>query len=282
MLLRLISRLPLRLLYRLTPIIYFILYRVRRFRRQIVFENLKNSFPKKSDADLREIERAFYRNFADVAVEAVKARTLNLAELESRVTIVNQEIVRRFASQGQSIVLMAAHHCNWEWLLLASCVVLPLEVVAVYKPLHDKRIESFMFGTRSRFGARPIPANDFFSEIMKGGGKPRCYAMVADQTPLPNEEKYWTRFLNQDSAFFVGADKIAAITRSPVIFVAMKRVRRGYYEASLKVLAEPPYTENDNEVIERYVSEVECQILENPADWLWLHRKWKYKKPLYA
>lgn len=282
MLLDLIAKLPLRLLYALTPAIYFGLYRIWRFRAEIVRENLKNSFPDKSDAERCRIARDFYRNSSEVLVEAIKARTMSRQEIARRVIFVNREIMQVCADQGQSVVLMAAHHCNWEWLLLASSISFPYEVDAVYKPLHDKRVEAFMFSTRTRFGARLIPVQEFFSEIIKRKGKPRCYALLADQTPLADEEKYWTRFLNQDSTFFVGADRIAAITASPVIFIAMKRLRRGYYEATLKLIAEPPYARNASKVIERYVAEVERQIEEHPADWLWLHRKWKYKKPLYA
>ncbi len=282
MLLDLIARLPLRVLYGLTPAIYFGLYRIWGFRAEIVRENLKNSFPDKSDAERCRIARDFYRNASEVLVEAIKARTMSRQEIVRRVAIVNLEIMQACADRGQSVILMAAHQCNWEWLLLASSISFRHGIDAVYKPLHDNRVESFMLTTRARFGARPIPVKEFFSEIIKRKGVPRCYAMVADQTPLADEEKYWTRFLNQDSAFFVGADKIAAITGAPVVFVAMRRLRRGFYEVALKLIAEPPYASDASKVIERYVAEVERQIQTYPADWLWLHRKWKYKKPLYA
>ena len=97
-----------------------------------------------------------------------------------------------------------------------------------------------------------------------------------------DEEKHWTRFLNQDTAFFVGADKIARITRAPVFFVGMTRMRRGYYEARLQLLAEPPYAGEGTDIIERYARVAEAHITQHPADWLWMYRKWKYKKPLYA
>jgi len=108
------------------------------------------------------------------------------------------------------------------------------------------------------------------------------FAMVADQTPLPNEDKYWAKFLFQDTAFLVGPQKIAGIINAPVIFANMQRIQRGYYSVTLKVLAQPPYSNESYEIVEAYVREVEKQILQNPEDWLWLYRKWKYKKPLYA
>ncbi len=128
-------------------------------------------------------------------------------------------------------------------------------------------------------------------EVMKRKGKARAYALVADQTPQKQEEKHWSHFLNQDTAFFVGADKIARILDAPVLFVAMRRERKGYYSARLDLLATPPYPRHADrdadratgaEIIERYARALEDEIRASPADWLWTERKWKYAKPLYA
>ena len=203
-------------------------------------------------------------------------------ELRQRVRIMNIEAVERYTQAGQSVVLLASHHCNWEWLLLTSCLELKIGVDAVYKPLRVDAIDRFMLETRSRFGGNPIPARDFLVEVLKHRGAARMFALVADQTPPREEEKHWTRFLNQDTAFFVGADKIARITRSPVFFVGVTRQRRGYYEARLQLLAAPPYSGEGAGIIERYARVAESHIAQYPADWLWMYRKWKYKKPLYA
>jgi len=166
--------------------------------------------------------------------------------------------------------------------LLAAGAALDVPVDAVYKPQRVAALDRFLRETRSRFGGNPIPHKEFLVEVLKRKTSARAFALVADQTPGKSEEKYWTRFLNQDTAFFVGADKIARITRSPVIFVGMRRLSRGYYEAKLELLAEPPYSGDTTQIIERYARAVERQILASPADFLWLHRKWKYKKPAYA
>ena len=122
---------------------------------------------------------------------------------------------------------------------------------------------------------------------MKRKGEARAYALVADQTPQKRDEKHWSHFLNQDTAFFVGADKIARILRAPVLFVSMRRERKGFYSARLNLLAAPPYVPHPDrdigaEIIERYARALEDQIRASPADWLWIHRKWKYAKPVYA
>nr|AEQ20468.1 lipid A biosynthesis lauroyl (or palmitoleoyl) acyltransferase [uncultured bacterium CSL142] len=266
----------------MTDGLYLFIYHIWRFRRQLSLSNLKNSFPEKSAPQRELIARQAYCNACNMIAEVLKAAVMEESELRRRVRIVNPEAIETFTKAGQSVVLLASHHCNWEWLLLASCLELKISVDAVYKPLRVGAIDRFMLQTRSRFGGRPIPAQDFLVEVLKRRAGPRVFGLVADQTPLREEEKHWTQFLSQDTAFFVGADKIARLTRSPVFFVGMTRLRRGYYEARVQLLAQPPYSAQGTEIIERYARAAESHIVEYPADWLWMYRKWKYKKPLYA
>ena len=282
LLLKILSRLPLRVLYALTDILYVIIYHIWRFRRKLSLSNLRRSFPDAPPPELERIARDSYRNACDMIAEVLKGATMRDDELRQRMRIRNLEILAPFIGAKQPVVLLASHHCNWEWLLLASCLELKIGVDAVYKPLRVAAIDRFMFETRSRFGGNPIAVKDFLVEVLKRKGVARIFALVADQTPPREEEKHWTRFLNQDTAFFVGADKIARISRAPVVFVGITRTRRGYYEAALQLLAEPPYTGDGSNIIERYARVAEAHIAQHPADWLWMYRKWKYKKPLYA
>jgi KDO2-lipid IV(A) lauroyltransferase len=280
--LKLLSRLPLGVLYALTDGLYVFIYHIWRFRRELSLSNLRNSFPDKSAAELEGIARRAYRNACNMIAEVLKGAVMSGEELRRRVRVLNIEALEQFTRQGQSVVLLASHHCNWEWLLLTSCLELKIGVDAVYKRLRVDAIDRFMLETRSRFGGNPLPAEDFLVEALKRRSTAHVFALVADQTPPREEEKHWTRFLHQDTAFFVGADKIARITRSPVFFVGMTRLRRGYYEARLQLLAEPPYSGERTDIIERYARVAEAHIRQYPADWLWMYRKWKYKKPLYS
>ena len=281
-LLRLAAKLPLWLLYGIGSLLYLITYDVARWRRRLTLDNIRNAFPNKTEAERARIARQSYRNLGQLLAEALKGATLAKDEIRRRVRIINPEVITQFTNRGQSVVLLASHYCNWEWLLLAAGAQLEIPVDAVYKPQRLAASDRFLRETRSRFGGNPIAHKDFLVEVLKRKGTARAFALVADHTPLKADEKYWTRFLNQDTAFFVGADKIARITRSPVIFVGMRRRSRGHYEAELKLLAEPPYSGDTTDIIERYARAVEAQIIASPGDWLWLHRKWKYKKPAYA
>ncbi len=282
LLLKLLSRLPLRILYALTDVLYLLVYRIGHFRQALSRANLQRSFPSKSESDIDSIARQSYHNAFDMIAEVVKGASMAPDEIRRRMQIRNLDILAPYLAKNQPVVLLASHHCNWEWLLLVSCLELKVSVDAVYKPLRVATIDRFMFETRSRFGSNPIAVKDFLLEVLKRRGSARIFALVADQTPPREEEKHWTRFLNQDTAFFVGADKIARIVRAPVFFVGIARTRRGYYEATLQLLAEPPYSGEGTDIIERYVHAAEAHITAHPADWLWMYRKWKYKKPLYA
>ncbi|MEO7728649.1 MAG: lysophospholipid acyltransferase family protein, partial [Burkholderiales bacterium] len=281
-LLKLLSRLPLRVLYAITDALYVLVYHVWGFRRSLTQANLENSFPEKSPPEISRIARQSYHNAFDLVAEVIKGADMPADELRRRMRINNLDILAPYLAANKPVVLLASHHCNWEWLLLAACIELKVSVDAVYKPLRVAGIDSFMFELRSRFGGHPIAVKDFLVEVLKRRDSARIIALVADQTPPREEEKHWTRFLHQDTAFFVGADKIARITRSPVFFVGIARTRRGHYEATLQMLAQPPYASEGSDIIERYARVAELHITQHPADWLWMYRKWKYKKPLYA
>jgi KDO2-lipid IV(A) lauroyltransferase len=281
-LLRLIARLPLWFMYVFNQGVYWLSFDVFRWRRALALSNLRNAFPDLTEAQRVAIARQSYRNLAQLLAEIFKGARLGADEMRQRVQFVNPDVLTRYTDRGQSVVLLASHHCNWEWLLLAAGARFGIPVDAVYKPQRVAPIDQFLRETRSRFGGRPIPVKEFLLEVLKRKGEAHAFALVADQTPLQNDDKYWTRFLNQDTAFFLGPEKIARITRSPVLFVAMRRLRRGYYEAEFSELAAPPYSGDGTDIIERYARAVEAQIRSSPGDWLWLHRKWKYRKPAYA
>jgi KDO2-lipid IV(A) lauroyltransferase len=291
LLLKFLTRLPLPVLYELSKALFRVAFYVFRWRRPLASANLRNAFPEKSDAERAVILKQSYRNLANLIFETLYGYGASAAEMQRRVRIENPELLRQFTERGQSVVLLAAHFCNWEWLLLTAGTQLGVPIDAVYKPQRVAAFDRFLREGRSRFGGNPIPANNFLMDVMKRKGEVRAYALVADQTPLKREEKHWSRFLNQDTAFFVGADKIARILNAPVLFVSMRRERQGFYSARLKLLASPPYLpdpdrdpdqENGAQIIESYARALEDEIRANPADWLWIHRKWKYAKPLYA
>lgn len=281
--LKALSRLPFPLLYLLSDAAYLVMRYVSRYRLETVRENLRSCFPEKTEREIGALVNGFYRNFCDTMLEIAKVPAMSPAEIERRVSVRDAGVLEELVEADRPFLLVATHQCNWEWLVLGLGVRLPHEVNAVYQPLHDRRIDELLRESRSRHGGRLVPVKALFTELAKRRDSMKVIALVADQLPTRGEDKYWATFLGRDTAFYVGIEKLARVTRWPVVFAGVRRTRRGHYEASLRVIASPPYRRDDGDtVVERYVRETEKLILESPCDWLWSHRRWKYKKPLYA
>jgi KDO2-lipid IV(A) lauroyltransferase len=276
------SRLPMRVLYAFSTFLYLLAFYVVRHRHQVIREQIRRVFPDSSDAEQIRIHKRFLRNFCDVLMEVVKSVSMQADDMRDRMRIVNLEAARRHLDAGQSLMFVTSHLCNWEWLLHGMALQLGYPVDAAYKPLHDQWAERLMLKIRSRFGARLVPAKELLADFLKRRGIVRALAMNADQAPVSTDKRYWTRFLGQDTAFYVGADQIARATRLPVLYVSMRRIRRGYYEADLQPLWDGREATEPNTVTERYARACEIDVLKSPADWLWSYRRWRLKKPLYG
>ena len=258
----------------------FLAWRVIPYRRHVVEGNLTKSFPEWDTATREQVIRDYYRGFADVFVEVVHSLRISPGELARRVTLKNDQAVREEFARGKPVIVLAAHQCNWEWLLLGLSQ-LGVPVDAAYKPLMDSWAETEMRKLRSVFGARMIPAQELLGDIIKQRGTPRTIAILADQEPKAPERKHWVKFLNRDSAFFIGPEEIARATRCPAFFANLRRTARGHYEVDFARIATAGEQLPSGEFTARYARMVEEQIRAAPADWPWSHKRWKLKKPLY-
>jgi Kdo2-lipid IVA lauroyltransferase/acyltransferase len=277
LLLRLISRLPLNLLYILSNFMFFVGYRILKYRRAVVWKNLKNSFPTTTENDLREIEKEFYQNLCDYTVETIKLLSISQKDLTQRMFYQNPEILQPFADQNKSVILLASHQFNWEWLLASASINLPLPIDFVYQKQSSPSFNHFLLQIRCRFGAYAIERGQTAREAIRRKETPKAISIIADQ--FPNfEKKVWTSFLNQETAFFQGIGQLAVLTQNPTFFVRSKKVKRGYYAAEIIPVASPPYVRDSQMIVENYAQLVDRFITESPASWLWSHERWKRKR----
>lgn len=276
------SRLPMPALYAFSTFLYFLAYYVVRHRHAVIRDQIEQVFPAATPAERAAIHRQFLRNFCDVAVELLKSMSMSRAAMQSRVRVANLPMAREFLDAGRSVMFVTSHLCNWEWLLQGMTVHLSHPIDAAYKPLHDEWAERLMLDVRSRFGARLVPAKDLLSDLIKRRGIVRAVAMNADQAPVSTDQRYWTLFLGQETAFYVGAEQIARALRLPIFYLIMRRLRRGHYEVELRPLWDGKETLTANAITERYARACEGDVLQSPADWLWSYRRWRLKKPLYG
>ena len=269
-------------LYAFSAFLYFLAYYVVRHRHRVISEQLAQVFPTASPAERTAIHKRFLRNFCDVLVEVLKSASMSTDAMASRVRILNLPLALEYLQAGRSVMFVTSHLCNWEWLLQGVALHLGHPIDAAYKPLHDQWAERLMLKVRSRFGARLVPAKELLADFIRRRDVVRAVAMNADQAPVSTDKRYWTQFLGQDTAFYIGAEQIARAMRLPLMYLVMRRVGRGHYEVELRPLWDGREALPPNAITERYARACEVDVLRSPADWLWSYRRWRLKKPLYG
>lgn len=276
--LRMLSSLPLPLWYGFARFIAWMLEHVFRHRHGIIDMQLAACFPDR-DADwIKATRRAFFRSFAEVSVEIIKAATMKPEEIDRRVTFVGAATARAALDAGQSIMVVTSHNCNWEWTLLKLSISMGHPLHGTYKPLKGRFGDRLMLTIRSRFGAEMITARRLLMRVLRYRGPARVVGIVADQAPTSSAIRYFTLFMGLDTAFFTGPEAIARAAKLPVWYLAMRRVARGHYEVSFDPLCEGGEDIAPGALLDRYAAAVESLTRENPPDWLWNYRRWKVQR----
>jgi KDO2-lipid IV(A) lauroyltransferase len=281
--LRLLSALPFSVLYVISDFIFLITYYIVRYRRPLVRKNLTYAFPTKTQNEIKRIERDFYRNLCDYGVETLKLLTIDKEKLIQRMCFSNPEMLATYRDKNQSVIILTSHQFNWEWMLSAGHLQLPLAVDFVYQSVNNRLFNTFSLKTRTRFGGYAITREEVAREVIRRKNILRAVAIVADQYPGKKKDKRFPlTFLGRETVFFEGANQLAILTQYPVVFAAVKKLKRGQYETTFIKIAEPPYGKTDTYIITSYAAEIEKLIHENPSSWLWSHKRWKkrhLKKP---
>lgn len=278
----LIAILPFRVLYMLSDVLRVILYHGVGYRLKVVRRNLKNSFPDKSDKELRAIERKFYRYLCDYMLEDIKTLRISKQELYQRMLYSNKEQYLAMIEKYGGIVLLIPHYANFEWIIGMGMIMNPDDVpVQVYKPLRNVYLDKLFRYIRSRFGGYNVPKHSTAREVikLKRAGKKMAIGLITDQSPSANEANYWTTFLNQDTVFMDGAERIAKLMNFPVFYCELEKHKRGYCHVTFDLVTEHPKETADGEITELFARRVEQTILREPAYWFWSHKRWKHKRP---
>ena len=263
---------------------YLLIYRLVGYRKQVVRQNLRNSFPQKQQEELRHIEHQFYHFLCDYFVETVKLITMTKQEMRRRMVFKNTELVNKLASEGQSCAVYLGHYCNWEWV-----TSLPLWVTGnaqcgqIYHPLENPESDRLFLKLRQRWGAVCIPMAETIRHIVKYNqeGTPVVIGYISDQVPFWNNIHHWCQFLEQDTPVLTGTERLARKLNHAVICLDVSRPRRGYYEAEFKLITRTPKDTSDYELTDAYFQMLEQSIRKHPQYWLWTHKRWKRTREEY-
>lgn len=268
--------------YVVENLIFVLLRYCLRYRMKVVKTNLRNSFPEKDERELAVIRRRFYRTLAEIFVDTINLAGLTPEKGRSLLTVKGLEEQKERVG-GRDWIAMTAHFGCWEYCSFWGLYDPTQIVVAVYHPLRSRIVEAFYQRLRNGDYATTVAMKEslrFYLRNRAGGigGRNLVMGLIADQNPPRRPDSRWFRFLNQDTIFFDGGEKLALRCQLPVYFVKMERLRRGRYEMSFEQIYDGKEEVAEYEITERYVRMLEAEIRRRPELWMWSHRRWKHKR----
>jgi len=275
----LLALLPFWVVYRISDIVFLILYYGLKYRKNVIHKNLVNSFPDKSMKEINRLCRDFYRFFCDLMLETFKTLTMSRKQAIRRCEISKDSLnlLEKLYSEKKDIILVLGHYGNWEIAGSSFSSQCSHQLYVIYKPLSSEFFDRLMYKMRTRWGTKLITTHDTYKKMQEIKNTGSATAFIADQTAAPNNA-YWTKFMNQDTPVFWGTERAAKQFGYPVVYLTIKRPKRGYYQIFAELLIKNPETTKKGEISEAHTRKLEKDILEQPEIWLWSHRRWKHKK----
>jgi len=276
---RLVAFLPLRCLYLISDALFVLVCYVVRYRRKVVLENLRNSFPEKSERERRRIARKFYHFLCDLFIETIKMIHIDTPQIHRRIKFSNPEIFDDLYSKGKQIFFVIGHYGNWEWLASMENTI-PYHIASLYQPLQNKMFDKFFYDMRTMYGVSVYPSKSSVRAINQYIQEKQLTTLcfLSDQSPRRDAIHYWTTFLNQETPIYLGVEKLAKRYNTAVLYYEIRRVKRGYYEIDVTLITENAAETGEMEITNRHVQLLEETIRRNPQYWLWSHRRWKHKR----
>lgn len=274
----LFSKLPFKILYIISDVIFLLFFYVIGYRKKLVLDNLKLVYPDKEKIELVQIQKRFFRHFVDSLIEGIKAITISETSVKKRYTYKNIELIDKLYNEGRSVILVSSHYANWEWVIGLSLHT-EIDFYGSYTKIQNKNFENLIKGSRSKYGMKCVKS----SEIIKGivtnvkQKKQGLYLLISDQSPQIKKTQYWSKFLNVNVPIFTGAEMISKKFDFAVVNMNTTKIKRGYYESEFELITDTPKELPKNAITNSYLHLTETHIHKEPSYYLWSHKRFKHK-----
>lgn len=266
---------PFWVLYRISDILFFLIYYILGYRKKVVLNNLNIAFPNRSDQSKQLIAKKFFKNLCDIILEGIKGFSLSKKDILDRYKFFNTHLLDEQFDRGQSVILIGSHYANWEWGVLSVSLWLKHTVIGIYKPIKNDLVDQYFNTIRKQWGLELAKMKDTGRAIVRNRHRNIAYVLIADQSPSDLINAHWVNFFNKKTPFLHGVDKIGRMTNYPIFIFHIKRTRRGHYEVHFDPLIPQPKATEATKITQSFASHLESYIKKNPQDWLWSHRRWK-------
>ncbi len=274
----LISYLPFGVLYIFSDILYFVMYHIAGYRKATVRENLHLAFPEKSEGELKIIEKKFYKHFADLFVEMIKAFHISIKQMQKHYHIKNPEIIDKISAKNQNVIVVSGHYANWEWIVSLGKLI-KVKPIATYLKINNPFFEKMMLNNRQRFDGKLIETKQLkkYLKTLTSEGNNFVLGLLADQSPQLHRSRYWRKFLGVEVPVFVGPEKLAKEYDAGFVFMTVTKIKRGYYEIYFEEITTQPNNFENYKLTDIYLDKLEKVIRRQPEFYLWTHRRFKHK-----
>lgn len=275
----LISILPFRLLYIFSDFVYFLIYYIIGYRKKVVRANIAMALPHLSEQERLIIEKKSYKHLCDMFLEMIKTMSISEKEIQKRFVFSNLEIIKELEKEEKSIALMCAHYASYEWVISMNGYV-SFQGFAIYKKINNPYFDKLVKKIRSRFKAYLITTKETRSVIEQNesNGNYAIYGFASDQSPQVKPQTYWSKFMGIEVPVYIGAEVLSKKYDMNVVFLKVKKVKRGFYEAEMELLSDDVQKVPDFQITEQFLRKVEQQIIEAPEYYLWTHKRWKHRR----
>ncbi len=273
------SLLPMGLIYFMSNFFYFLIYNVFKYRRKVVLNNVRNSFPNHSELEQKKIVKDFYHYLTNLVAESIKNLSISENDLLNRMQLKDNALMDQLYKEGKNVIILSSHLNNWELLITAQSLLFKHQAIGIGTPLSNKFWDAKINERRERFGMQVVHANNYKEILQNNGAKPTATLVLGDQSPGKDENCYWTDFLNQKTAFFFGAEILANQFNSVVVYASIKQLKKGHYEVDVLPITLKPHEEDYGFITSSYIELLEKDINASPANWLWSHKRWKKSVP---
>ncbi len=275
-----ISKLPYRLFYGVSDVAFWWVYHVIGYRKKVVYANLRQAFPEKSELEIQRIRKKFYRHFCDLFLEMAKTISISWQELNRRFVLTNPQVMQALEAQGKSYIILLGHYNSYEWVTALKLQGMSFKAYGVYKRLKNRSFDKMIRDSRGRFGTHMLDKNEVIRQMIKDRkeGVKAAYGMIADQAPKGGRSKYWRPFFGREVPVFIGSEVAAKKLDLAVTYLKIEKVKRGYYQATLVPLTSSAQRLPDYQLTDRYFEMLQAQIRQEPAYYLWTHKRWKHQR----
>ena len=278
----LLSLLPFRVLYLISDLLFLPLFYLIRYRRKVVWKNLTESFPERSEQELQAIEKRFYHFFCDYLVETIKLFSISKETMMKHMQFegVEQAIEELKKENKKFAFVFLGHYCNWEFVASLQYWLPEVHCGQIYHHIYNTAFNDLFLRLRGQFGGDSIEMKETLRRIsqLRKLDKPSMIGFISDQSPKWESMHHWNRFLNHDTSFFIGTERIGKKVDAGIFYFQVTRVKRGYYKATIKTITLHPNEYADYDITDIYAKMLEEDIQREPAYWLWTHKRWKRTK----